>query len=168
MARPARASTPVLKGRPGGRQRPPAPIDCESDSALAAGSLQHNIFYAKRTDALLKLNAGRPGISPCELVALAGRLGTGVFRSLRRDESDGAIIRKVLMQRRVCNMARFLGSQLTRLGLAARQRGAKNRWSARPAVEALENRTLPSVSLDASGLASVIGTPQHDNFVIPV
>jgi hypothetical protein len=65
-------------------------------------------------------------------------------------------------------MARFFESTWTRFGLAARQSGTKRPRSARPAVEALEDRTLPTISIDAAGLVSVIGTPHDDKFLIRV
>ncbi|HEV3025829.1 MAG TPA: hypothetical protein VGX76_25320, partial [Pirellulales bacterium] len=57
-------------------------------------------------------------------------------------------------------MARFFGSTGTRK--------ADGRRSARLAVESLEDRTLPTITIDAAGLVSVIGTPHADAFVIRV
>jgi hypothetical protein len=65
-------------------------------------------------------------------------------------------------------MARFFGLKWTHFGLAAQRQRAKDQRTVRPAVEGLEDRTLPSITIDAAGLVSVIGTPHHDEFVIRV
>lgn len=65
-------------------------------------------------------------------------------------------------------MARFFGSSWMRSGPAVLRRKAKSQRSARLAVESLEDRTMPSITIDAAGLVSVIGTPHHDAFVIRV
>jgi len=63
-------------------------------------------------------------------------------------------------------MARFFESWWTHLATTTSARNAKRKRSARPTVEALEDRTVPTITIDAAGLVSVVGTPHHDEFII--